>query len=44
LPGRDDPERLDEFVAEFGAFAPSDADVVGEGRPGFDDAPSSDGG
>jgi len=31
LPGADDPAVLDRFVREFGADAPSDADVVGSG-------------
>ncbi len=30
LPGADDPERLDEFVAEFSARAPADIDVVAD--------------
>ncbi|WP_415382215.1 FAD-dependent oxidoreductase [Halosimplex sp. TS25] len=30
LPGADDPERLDEFVADLGGPGPSDSDVVGE--------------
>ncbi|WP_226010315.1 FAD-dependent oxidoreductase [Halomicrobium salinisoli] len=32
LPGADDSERLDEFVAEFDGQGPTDADVVGAGR------------
>jgi glycerol-3-phosphate dehydrogenase len=32
LPGRDDADRLDQFVSEFGALTPSDADVVGVDR------------
>ncbi|RKD95384.1 FAD-dependent oxidoreductase [Halopiger aswanensis] len=31
LPGADDPDRLDAFVAEFDAGGPSDADVVSTG-------------
>ena len=31
LPGADDPERLDAFVAEFDARGPTDADVIGDG-------------
>ncbi len=30
LPGADDPDRLDEFVAEFDGQGPADADVVGK--------------
>jgi glycerol-3-phosphate dehydrogenase len=31
LPGADDPDRLDAFVAEFDGQGPTDADVVGNG-------------
>ena len=32
LPGADDPDRLDEFVAEYGGANPTDRDVVGAAR------------
>jgi glycerol-3-phosphate dehydrogenase len=30
LPGADDPERLDGFVAEFDGQGPTDADIVAD--------------
>lgn len=32
LPGADDPDRLDEYVARYGGANPTDADVIGSGN------------